>query len=100
MGMAYSEMFSDSAERRARVLEKISDKQRHIRILYSEILSDLGELRDESSTFCKPVENHFTAEAQRHRKSFFKIYSWILTLWLCVPVVKVLSIRVLRVNLR
>jgi hypothetical protein len=45
--MPYSEMFADSAQRRARILERISDKQRHIRILYSEILEDLAELRDE-----------------------------------------------------
>jgi hypothetical protein len=47
MGMPYSEMFADSAERRARIFERISDKQRQIRILYSEMLEDLAELRDE-----------------------------------------------------
>src|SRR5689334_13396051 len=45
--MPYSEMFPDSAERRARVLERAAQKYQHIRVLYSEILDDLTELRDE-----------------------------------------------------
>src|SRR5689334_7194782 len=45
--MPYSEMFPDSAQRRVRVLERAAQKYQHIRILYSEILDDVTELRDE-----------------------------------------------------
>src|SRR5690242_7024658 len=45
--MPYSEMFPNPAQRRARVLERAATKYQHIRVLYSDILDDLTELRDE-----------------------------------------------------
>jgi hypothetical protein len=47
IGMPYSEMFADSAERRARILEEVADEYRQIRLHQFRALAKLGELRDE-----------------------------------------------------
>src|SRR5256885_6708215 len=47
MGMPYSEMFTDSAERRARILEQVAERFRRIRLEEFAALKLLAELRDE-----------------------------------------------------
>src|SRR5256714_6657972 len=47
MGMPYSEMFSDSAQRRARILEQVAERYRRIRLEEFGALELLAELRDE-----------------------------------------------------
>src|SRR2546430_4887152 len=45
--MPYSEMFADSAKRRARVLEEVVEEYRQIRLHQFRALGRLAELRDE-----------------------------------------------------
>src|SRR5256885_16655692 len=47
MGMPYSEMFTDSAERRARILEQVAERYRRIRLEEFAALELFAELRDE-----------------------------------------------------
>src|SRR2546429_7066528 len=47
MGMPYSEMFTDSAERRARILEEVAERYRRIRLEEFAALELLAELRNE-----------------------------------------------------
>src|SRR5256714_8545196 len=47
MGMPYSEMFTDSAQRRARILEQVAERFRRIRLEEFGALELLAELRDE-----------------------------------------------------
>jgi plasmid stabilization system protein ParE len=47
MGMPYSEMFADSAARRARVLEEVAEEFRQIRLHQFRALAKLSEVRDE-----------------------------------------------------
>src|SRR5256885_8235883 len=47
MGMPYSEMFADSAQRRARILEQVAERFRRIRLEEFAALKLLAELRDE-----------------------------------------------------
>src|SRR2546428_3243235 len=47
MGMPYSEMFTDSAQRRARILEQVAERYRRIRLEEFAALDLLAELRDE-----------------------------------------------------
>src|SRR2546423_15656069 len=47
MGMPYSEMFTDSAQRRARILEQVAERFRRIRLEEFAALELLAELRDE-----------------------------------------------------
>src|SRR5256885_14056527 len=46
IGMPYSEMFADPAERRARVLEEVAEEFRQIRLCEFRALERLAELRD------------------------------------------------------
>ena len=50
MGMPYSEMFADSAARRARILEQVAERYRRIRLEEFAALELLAELRDELPT--------------------------------------------------
>src|SRR2546425_2003078 len=47
MDMPYSEMFTDSAKRRARILEEVAERYRRIRLEEFAALELLAELRDE-----------------------------------------------------
>src|SRR2546428_13368333 len=47
MGMPYSEMFTDSAARRARILEQVAERYRRIRLEEFAALTLLAQLRDE-----------------------------------------------------
>src|SRR2546423_746035 len=47
MGMPYSEMFADPAQRRTRVLEQVAERYRRIRLEEFAALTLLAELRDE-----------------------------------------------------
>src|SRR5262249_54838795 len=47
IGMPYSDMFADSAQRRARVLERVAERYRRIRVEEFAALQELAELRDE-----------------------------------------------------
>src|SRR5215468_2683475 len=47
IGMPYSEMFPDSAARRARILEQVADDMRQIRLVQFRAIQRLAEVRDE-----------------------------------------------------
>src|SRR5436190_310765 len=47
MGMPYSEMFADSAQRRARISEEVAAEMRQARLHEFRALERLGELRGE-----------------------------------------------------